>query len=262
MTNKQVTYGKLIGTEIGRGRAALFLHGGLLNRSIFFDLMAVLQRDRRCIAIDLPGFGASPSLGTSKLSLTNLADAVIPTLKELSAQGPVDVVGLSLGGGVVVEMAHSASECIRTVSLIGVGGRGRTSKPSSSRDQKKFTVNDLDDFALQFAERMLPSPANEKLRQSVIAAVKSTPHETTSALIKLLGHYPDVVGRAQDLKIPIMALCGENDTMVSYDHLRRAFNGAKNVIVRIVEEAGHLVPIEAPEILANDLRAFWASTAN
>ncbi|MEQ8736124.1 MAG: alpha/beta hydrolase [Rhodospirillaceae bacterium] len=264
MPTQNFILGKLAATECGVGRVALFLHGGLLNRSIFIDLMQELQQYRRCIAIDLPGFGGSQPLDGSPLTLPRLAEAVGLEIKDISPSCSIDVIGLSLGGGVAVELAHSFPEIIRTVCLIGVGGLSKRTAIASDDVRTKSIIleHDQNQFAKAFVSRMLTSEASQGVRQTVIDAVKSTSSETTTALMALLANYPDVIGRARSLKAPVLAICGESDEIVSYDDLVQAFSGAQNVIIRSIEKAGHLVPMEAPGTLAKNLSEFWLLATN
>ncbi len=263
MAIRKVRLGKLAATECGyfSDSVALFLHGGLLNGSIFLGLMQELHQHRHCIAIDLPGFGDSPPLDGSSLTLPRMADAVGRALKNINPSCSIDVIGLSLGGGVAVELAHSMPEKIRTVCLIGVGGLGNRASKNSAKGTRQNRSMELgpDQFAETFANRMLTSEASPGVRQTVIDAVKSTSPETTTALAELLADYPDVIGRARTLQLPVLALCGESDAMVSYDDLVHAFSGTPNVIIDSIKKTGHLVPMEAPETLAKILSEFWFS---
>lgn len=69
------------------------------------------------IALDLPGFGASPPPPRAWGS-GDYAEAVLPALKECSL--PVLVVGHSFGGRVAVNLAASHPELVRGLVLTGV----------------------------------------------------------------------------------------------------------------------------------------------
>ena len=74
--------------------------------------LGLLEREREVIAVDLPGFGDSPSLHKAPTP-SALADAVEETITELGLSRPA-VAGNSLGGLIALELAHrsAVSSCV------------------------------------------------------------------------------------------------------------------------------------------------------
>ncbi|WP_233563726.1 alpha/beta fold hydrolase [Cryobacterium tepidiphilum] len=87
----------------GMGRPVLLLHG--LGSSLrTWDLVVPhLAAEREVIAVDLPGFGATPPL-QGAVTIAALTDAVAAFIAD-RALGDVDVVGSSLGARVALELA-------------------------------------------------------------------------------------------------------------------------------------------------------------
>lgn len=83
-------------SECGHGDPVLFIHGISSDRSRWEIFTEQLADDFRCIAIDLPGHGRSPSEGCDALSA---ASAVHDLVEHLDLDSPI-VVGHSLGGTV------------------------------------------------------------------------------------------------------------------------------------------------------------------
>ena len=90
--------------RVGSGRPLLLVHGlGGTHRS-WETVAPQLAAEREVVAVDLPGFGASPA-GTERPSITALAEALEDFLDEQDLDG-VDVVGSSMGARLALELAR------------------------------------------------------------------------------------------------------------------------------------------------------------
>ncbi|WP_460984179.1 alpha/beta fold hydrolase [Spirosoma fluminis] len=99
----------------GTGTPLLLVHGiGSSHRS--WDLIIDgLATKRDVIAVDLPGFGATPPL-TGETSIRTLADAVTDFLANNNLTG-IDAVGSSMGARLVIELARRGGVLGAVVSL-------------------------------------------------------------------------------------------------------------------------------------------------
>ncbi|HVA09730.1 MAG TPA: alpha/beta hydrolase [Acidimicrobiales bacterium] len=100
----------------GSGRTALFVHGVLVNADLWRNTIEGVQDMRRCIAVDLPAHGATPSDARADMSLTGLA-AMLEELCEVLDVGEVDLVGNDTGGAVAQVLAARYPERLRTFTL-------------------------------------------------------------------------------------------------------------------------------------------------
>lgn len=109
--------------EWGRGQPVIAIHPLGLESSGFAGFGRALARRRmRTIAVDLPGFGRTPTVD-APLRPDVLAAPVIALARELGdecGEGPV-VLGISLGGRVALEAALSAPDVFRAVIAIAPG---------------------------------------------------------------------------------------------------------------------------------------------
>lgn len=99
--------------RIGEGPPLLLVHGLGATRAIWRPQLEALTPHRDVIAVDLPGFGASPELAASPTPWA-LAAALADLCAELGVARP-HIAGNSLGGWVAVEMAkagHAESLCL------------------------------------------------------------------------------------------------------------------------------------------------------
>jgi pimeloyl-ACP methyl ester carboxylesterase len=82
----------------GSGRGVVFAHGIGSDHTRWAPVIELLRGDFRCVAVDLPGFGASPAVGCDAGSAAGAVHAVV---EHLGLVDPV-VVGHSLGSTVAL----------------------------------------------------------------------------------------------------------------------------------------------------------------
>lgn len=102
----------------GDGPPALFLHGWGGSSRYWLLALQTLAQHRRVIAIDLPGFGATPPNGSAafaSLATTALACADALELERCA------IVGHSLGAGVALLLAAAAPERVERLGLVSFG---------------------------------------------------------------------------------------------------------------------------------------------
>src|SRR3954471_1570799 len=89
----------------GAGDPVVLIHGVGSQWQVWRPVLPALEREREVIALDLPGFGGSPTLPIGVVpSAAALADAVAGFIDELGIERPV-IGGTSLGGWVALELA-------------------------------------------------------------------------------------------------------------------------------------------------------------
>lgn len=107
--------------EKGQGRPLILLHGIGMNSEAWTPVFDRLALQRRVIALDIPGFGRTPSLsGGVAPDAASLTDALSQSLRQMGLDEPVDMVGNSLGGRIVLEAA--AAGLARSVVAISPAG--------------------------------------------------------------------------------------------------------------------------------------------
>jgi pimeloyl-ACP methyl ester carboxylesterase len=109
-------FGEIAYVEKGGGPVALFVHGVLVNGYLWRDAIDALSDVRRCIALDLPGHGATkatPGIETNFASLAKVLDAFVDAL----GVDQVDIVANDTGGGISQIFAAENPEKVRSMTL-------------------------------------------------------------------------------------------------------------------------------------------------
>jgi pimeloyl-ACP methyl ester carboxylesterase len=94
----------------------VYVHGLGGSSTNWTDLAATLSSRWHGFAVDLPGFGRTEPLPTRDYSLRAHADTVAAFLRTLD--GPVHLVGNSLGGAASIAVAADHPSLVRTLTLV------------------------------------------------------------------------------------------------------------------------------------------------
>ncbi|MFD0024261.1 alpha/beta fold hydrolase [Streptomyces sp. NPDC058382] len=139
----------------GTGEPLLLLHGIGHHRQAWDPVIPVLAVERDVIAVDLPGFGASPALPHD---LTYDLTTVAPLLGAFCAAVGVDrphVAGNSLGGLLALELGRE--KLVRSVTALSPAGFW-------TERERQFAFGTL--RAMRLAAGSMPLPLVERLSRT------------------------------------------------------------------------------------------------
>lgn len=170
----------------GDGEPLLLIHGLGGDRGIWAPVLDALAASHDVIAVDLPGFGASPALGDNPPpSPVRLASALGMLLDGLDLEH-VHIAGNSLGGWVGLELARQG----RARSVCGIAPAGFWANPLPS---KPFVAHHV-----SRALRPLVRPAlhgSGALRRGALTGVVGDPAKVPAAdAVRIVRAYADGPG--------------------------------------------------------------------
>lgn len=221
----------------------LALHGWGRIHADFDTSLAGLVQSRAglgALAVDLPGFGASPAPPTAGGAAV-YADLIEPVLDDCAAR--VVVVGHSFGGRIAVELAVRRPERVASLVLCGVPLLRRTDRPLTKPALQYRLARGLHrrgllgEAAMEGMRRRFGSAdyrnASGVMRDVLVAAVNET-YETQLGAISQ----------------PVELLWGLHDDAVPVETARRAHERLSESRLTVLDGAGHFVPTEAAPALS------------
>ncbi len=255
----------------GIGTPVVLIHGQPGHGKNWKPVEDALGTGFRTISLDRPGYGLS---GESAASMSKNAELI---LEELSARGVEKfiVVGHSLGGGIAFYMACMAPERILGMVLAGsIGTRSCLTQLDYllatpiigdllalagliSLDILLPWVNDHLDLAPQFFRR----EAQLRLRHSPIKSVSPRPFFRTwktfvSEQRALVADIDRLADNLESISVECVLLSGTEDDVIPKSSIMELNGKLENSELVWVEGAGHLLTIEAPEIIASYIKKF------
>jgi len=126
------TRGPLAYVDVGEGPVVLFVHGVSVNSALWRHVIGHIQDRYRCIAVDLPLHGQSPSRSDHDYSLSTLASELNGLLDALKIQN-VHLVGNDSGGAVSQVFAAKHGSKLQSLLLTNCDTRGNIPPPIFNR---------------------------------------------------------------------------------------------------------------------------------
>lgn len=246
--------------ESGSGPVALMVHGFPLDSTMWLDQMARLQDVRRCIAVDLRGFGRSDPTTADVLSMERHADDLAALLDTLAIDA-VDLVALSMGGYVALAFAQLHRRRLRRLALVDTRAEGDGEDAMAGRDAmtRKLLSEGRRALAEQMESVLLPAGATATVRARIRTMVEGTRYETIVAALAGMRDRPDRTRILADLDVPAAVIVGEYDSITPPTAARTLAGALPQAVLHVVPRAGHMTPMEAPDVVAAALRDLFAS---
>ena len=230
--------GRLFGTSHGTGTPwVLALHGW---RRDHHDFDAAL-RGMDALAVDLPGFGATPE-PDSAWGAGEYAAAVEPVLDEL--QRPAVLLGHSFGGRVAVHLAARRPDAVGGLVLTGVplirragAGRPALSFRLARTLNRWGVVSDARMDALREQHGSEDYRAARGVMRQVFVRVVNESYED----------------QLRAVTCPVELVWGEDDTAAPLAVAEQAAALLRHATLTRLAGAGHLTPLTAPDALRDAL---------
>ena len=249
--------GSLAWREQGTGQAVLFLHGLGGSRTSWQPQLAGLSEAFRCLAWDMPGYGAS--VPVTPLTFTAIADAVARLLDAAGAER-AHLVGESFGG------MHALHTALRHPDRVGRLVLANTSPafgldgtdPNAWRAARLAPL-DAGLTPDDIAEQVLTSVAGPSLDADILAmrmaGFARIPADGLRAAIECLPSH-NLLDRLAEIKAPTLVIAGELDAETPVAYSRILVDGLPDAELVVLDGVGHLAVSEGPEAVNRLMRDF------
>ncbi|CAL2063865.1 MULTISPECIES: alpha/beta fold hydrolase [Streptomyces] len=141
--------------RVGRGEPLVLLHGIGHHRQAWDPVVDILATEREVIAVDLPGFGASPALPPALGYDLPTTNAVLGALFETLELDRPHIAGNSLGGLLALELGRE--KLVRSVTALSPAGFW-------TEAERRYAFATL--LAMRGIAQRLPVPVVERLSRS------------------------------------------------------------------------------------------------
>ena len=223
----------------------VFIHGSGDSAYLWHATLPHLS-EYTTIALDLPGHGAlADDPGPAQMSVADYAAFVREELAGHGVQAAC-LVGHSLGAAIALRLAVDAPTLVRRVALVGGGARLRVLPALLAKAQSDP----------QAAGRELPTlgfaPDHAEQAASYLAERPATaPGMLYRDLAACDGF--DMTAELPGIGQPTLALVGAEDRLTPPKYATFLAERMPNAQAKVIPNAGHYLPIEAPAELAHAL---------
>lgn len=224
----------------------VFMPGLLCDGSVFTHQIAALSRHADVKVADFLGQDSIEGMARQALGLFD---------------GPVSLVGFSMGGRAALQAIRLQPERVRRLCLMDTGA-------TPARENESETRKPLVDLAYAegmgaLAARWLPPmlhidrERDPALIDPLTAMVKRATPEQHARQIQALLSRPDARPVLPGIRCPVLVMVGRQDrwsTLAQHEEMAAAIPGAE---LAVIEEAGHFVSVERPEAVTRALMRWF-----
>ncbi len=220
----------------------------------FYPVMRQLAKDRRVIAIDLPGFGRS-SRQNVRYNPKGYAE-LLEHLVRQRVRGRVDVVGHSMGGAIAIAFAGGAPDLVRRLVLADVAGvlhrdalvSGKVTRTVNRDGGSKPSLANQADRALGAMLRGLTNAAPDpeialSTRYGRRLVLKSEPARIAALALIVENLGPSIAA----IEAPTLVLWGRKDEVAPLRTGRLLADRIEGAHLDVFDKAGHVPMTDAPE---------------
>lgn len=248
-------------------QSVFFLHGFGGSSNDWKEIFSLLDSEFQLIVIDLPGFGKSSKPRSNKFYRTDFLVQLIDDILREYKLAEVVLTGYSMGGRLASQFAYLHPEKVKALILESSSPGIKTKSERHLRiksDGELITFinkNSLKDFfnfwqnlPLFATQKNLPVKKQQSILLNKINA-NSKIGLTNSLKNFGQGEMENLWNKLPRIKIPTLLLSGALDT--KYTSIQQEMvKLLPNSSHKIIEDAGHNLHLEKPEVFVNLIKEF------
>ena len=197
-----------------------------------------------------------PSIATHD-DIVALAKSILDTLPEKFC-----LMGMSAGAVVALEIVRQASHRVEKICLVAANPSGSDPEMLASLDKQLETVNTLgiDGY---FKEKLLPKSLapehcnDNEITDSIVTMAHRVGVDAFGKQIQVLKSRHEYWQVLKTITIPVLAVCGECDTICPPENHKRIVEQTQNGRMVTLPNTGHYINIENPNGLNQALVQFF-----
>ena len=228
-------------------KTIVLVHGSGCSADSWRYQMDGLSGHFEVISPDLPGHGGSEPL--HEPSVQRYATAVQGLLQHTRRQRVI-LTGHSMGAAVALQVALEHREMLKALVLVAA---------TSYLDTLALTPDILLWAAATMPHKFKGMFFSDLVTPEALAVARADVRrcslETVLGDFAACRHF-DFRSRLKDVHLPTLILCGGQDRITPIRHSRRLHQEIRDSELVVIEKAGHMLPLEAPEQVNAAIRAF------
>jgi len=232
--------------DVGSGTSLVLIHGFLGSSDMWAPQIEFFKDDFRVIAPALPGFGKSSAINSCD-SIECMAKAILILLEKKEIKN-FNLLGHSMGGMIVQEIAKIAGEKILKLICYGTGPRGNIPGRFETIDQsrEKLKINGLDVTAHRIAKTWFIEEDKSKYFYLCDEAGKQTSIEAADNGLVAMKNWSGIEN-LENIKNETLIVWGDQDKAYNFNQVETLNNNIPNSDLKVIKGCSHNVHLEKPE---------------
>ena len=239
----------------GSGFPLVLVHGFLGSSEMWEPQINFFKNYFRVIAPDLPGFGKSKEV-KSHNSIKSIANLLLNFLEKKKID-KFYLLGHSMGGMIVQEMAKKSGNKISKLICYSTGPRGEMPGRFETVDQSRDNLkkNGLEIMARNIAKTWFVKGENAKYFDICINSGKQASIETVNNALIAFKNW-NGVGTLKNIKNKTLIVWGDKDKSYNLEQIKTLEKNIPNSSLIVFNNCAHNVHLEEPEKFNNTIKHF------
>ena len=227
--------------------ALLLVPGLMCDQTVWEPVLPALESRARCTVV-------------APADVYDLAQMARQLL--LLAPARFALAGHSMGARVALEVLRQAPQRVSRIALLDTGYLARASGAAGEEEARKRQA--LLDVACQQGVRVMATVwvqgmvhpqrlVDAPLIEQIVAMFERKSADTFARQIRALLGRPDASAVLRTIDVPALVLCGRQDSWAPVVQHQQIHQLIPVATLAVVEDAGHMAPMERPGAVANEL---------
>jgi pimeloyl-ACP methyl ester carboxylesterase len=241
--------------DVGTGFPLVLVHGFLGTSKMWEPQINFFKNYFRVITPDLPGFGRS-NKAKSHNSIQSIANLILDCLEEKKID-KFNLLGHSMGGMIVQEMAKKNGDKISKLICYSTGPRGEMPGRFETVDQSRenFKKKGLELSAKNIAKTWFVLGEKAKYFDICIEEGKQTSLETVDNALIAFKNW-NGVNTLKNIKNETLIVWGDQDRSYNLDQVKTLEKKIQNSKLIIIKNCAHNAHLEQPDQFNNIIKNF------
>lgn len=237
---------------------AILVHGFTARAAHWFRLARHLPKEKCVVAMDLAGFGEATFHADGAYDAASQAHRIAKLMQTLALKQPADVMGNSMGGYIIAQLAVLHPELVNSLTLLNASG---VSSPEPSTLAKQiaagengFFATDLEGFEQFYAMTMseppfVPGIIREAVGRMAISRINRHQYIFEQVRTTVMDH------DLSKIKAPTLVVWGDEDQLLHVS-MTQTWRTIPNSRVFVYRGIGHMPHLERPKQTASLFQRF------
>lgn len=226
-------------------------------------LLPGLLCDERLWADQIEALADIAHATVARLDAAETMAAMAAAVLEQAPEGAFMLAGMSMGGYVAFEIVRQQPQRVLGLALVSTSARPDTPETSAARrEQISQSKHDLDGVLNQLIPKLvhesrLSDPGSAGLMRDMAATLGADVFKRQQEAIMAR---PDSRPMLHEITCPTLVVCGRDDRTTPpelHAEIAQAIPGSH---LAVIEDCGHLAPLEQPEKVTQELRNWLLET--
>ena len=207
-------------------------------------------------ALDLPGHGKSPGRGMQ--TIDGYSEEVIRWMDQLQSRTHISraiIGGHSMGGAIALQLALNYPTRVAGLILVGTGARLRVHPTILSDSSNPTTYNKAIHAVLEMAFGPDVNPRLVELAGKRMFEIRQSVFHDDMVACNAF----DCIDSVGAIRKPTLVICGSEDRMTPLRYSQFLAGAIPEAKLKVIPGAGHMVMLQRPQEVADEMREFLAS---